>query len=272
MQPTRPFRGVPSDVALKIKTEISGPCAAPPLLSGLGLAGQGWGLSSPPRRSHGNMEMLGPGLREGMTDAGTGCGCAVRGMRPIHWRGWLFRGRLSLGFQGGALDTASWTFGRIAGIFPLLSRKVHPTELGSRGPSSRYRIHISGISGLRVFRIRTQVNPGPGCNLQDREFGSVPLVPFSCMYMYIAVSRRFSRASARSELGNARGPRTRNFKHPLIRFDHPSSPLTGPPSPHLQNDPKQPHRPEQSPLRILSRRTEKAKDIDNTVRRIEKPT
>jgi hypothetical protein len=54
-------RGASSDVALKIKTEISGPWRC--LAVARGAAAQGWGLSSPPRRSHWV-------LREGMTDAG----------------------------------------------------------------------------------------------------------------------------------------------------------------------------------------------------------
>ena len=111
----------------------------------------------------------------------------------------------------------------------LIIPQVHPTELGSY--CTEY-LPTSDISGCRVFQIRIQVSPDPGCNLQDQEIGSVPLILLFCLSMDIPVSAEHItphpnlqdlKWTTRPKNQKPQGP-----AHPLIRFFQPSSPLTVP--------------------------------------------
>jgi hypothetical protein len=94
------------------------------------------------------------------------------------------------------------------------------------------------ISGFGGFRIRIQVSTAPavstdpGCSLQDREFGSVPLVLFSCIHVHVHCYQPRIRKIRTGWTTRPKNQKPQRLVHPLIRFDHPSSILTGPPSPH----------------------------------------
>jgi hypothetical protein len=93
-----------------------------------------------------------------------------------------------------------------------------------------------GHQRIQGFPDSDPSQPDPGhkpatCNLQDREFGSVPLVLFSS-----ATPHAYPQDPNWTTRPKSQKPQS--LVHPLIRFDHPSSTLTGPPSPHLQSDPQ----------------------------------
>lgn len=147
------------------------------------------------------------GLREGMTD--------VDGMllcRPRHVADPLarlaFRGGLSLGFQGGALDTASWTFGYFAQKVFLIIQPV-TLEIRQLGVNSQV-LRMSSCVSLKLSQLQFWLQPAR------------PRVWFCPTYIHTAVNQVHccSRAPASYKLYATRikNRKPRCPVHPLIRL------------------------------------------------------
>jgi hypothetical protein len=153
----------------------------------------------------------------------------------------------------------------------LIIPQVSPTELGGYcvgivfQVQNTYLFRISADPGFSKFESKSALTPAATCKTESSVLSHLYFCSVMYMYMYIPVS-----AEHITPHPNPQDPkwttRPRNQKpqrpaHPLIRVYHPSSPLTVPPSPQFQNNPKQPHLPTRSPFLRLSGK--KAKDNDN---------